>query len=359
MQRDVGRLVYRNRTGLGAQRPSFPEGAFHMKRRTGFTLIELLVVIAIIAILIGILLPALSSARREARALATAAHLRSVSQGVAVYEVDYNYIPPSYVYPTSPTSTKWNLEDQKVSGEPPANGYLHWSWALFAHESAPQDAFEGPAVHNKGAPRTNPGPEADDWEDWQVNGGGQAIGSPTPEDRQVKRIAFTGNGAIFPRNKFSEIPAGQRKNRLVKSAEISTGSTTILATEFLDKDQWHSLEDSKEQGIVKSHRPIMPFYGKSTAWQVREEPQGGTLARFTYPPFDEIWLDDAAGKGAISNGINAVGRHHPGGKAHFVFIDGHVDRAKMIDTVRDRLWGDRVYSITGNNAVDLEANPIP
>lgn len=325
-------------------------------RRSGFTLIELLVVIAIIAVLVGLLLPALGGARKEARALKCATNLRSVSLGVNVYLAERRYFPPSYVYGLDRDGADWRVEDQLETNPVPANGYIHWSHALFAVSDAiPEEAFKCPEVLNGGAPATNPGPDSNDWEPGQVNDNGGGQGAATPEDRQAKRMAYTGNAAIFPRNKFTQ--GSIRKNQLITDAVIFDPSRTILATEFAEVDSWASIRNSGN--VSKSHRPVTPFVGRSAGADVYNEPTNGSQPRFQYPPESSILRLEQMGAHLIEDGnssLNAIGRHHPGAKdvayggtANFAYVDGHVERSTILETIRQRRWGDRFYTITGRN----------
>lgn len=72
----------------------------------GFTLVELLVVIGIIAILIGILLPALSRAREQAKTVQCAANLRQLHQAIHIYATTFNqYVLPARVGSNIGTTT--------------------------------------------------------------------------------------------------------------------------------------------------------------------------------------------------------------------------------------------------------------
>ena len=348
-------------------------------KRRGFTLIELLVVIAIIALLIGILLPALGKARAAGQQITCAANQRSVGQAVASYSNDGDVLPPAYVYGSAETGTSWRLQDQLSSNPNARNGYVHWSYALFGAGEVPENAFECPTVLSKGAPRTNPGPDENDWEPNQIDDAGNngPPGGGFPTDRQVKRLAFGGNAAIFPRNKFVG-GANERKNQLVKLSKVDSSQRgpagVILAAEFFDtRDSWSALgslnrteDPSPASGgsgatrIIKSHRPITPFVGGSSpAGYPYSEPPFGNAPRFFYPnPEGILEANNKDRGGAIDGGqgtvLNAVGQHHGSGQGNFLFVDGHVETMDVRKTITDKLWGDRFYSLTGNNKVNLQ-----
>jgi prepilin-type N-terminal cleavage/methylation domain-containing protein/prepilin-type processing-associated H-X9-DG protein len=89
----------------------------------GFTLIELLVVIGIIAVLLAILLPALSSARRQARSVSCASNLRQVGIAMTMYaQANNGYLPFAKYNPNAVNSTP-PYADAFLGGTRPQ---FHW-----------------------------------------------------------------------------------------------------------------------------------------------------------------------------------------------------------------------------------------
>ncbi|MBN8596282.1 MAG: type II secretion system protein [Planctomycetes bacterium] len=346
------------------------------ERVRAFTLIELLVVIAVIALLIGILLPSLASARKTARALLCLNNTRQVAIAVTSYSTENRWYPASYVYPSTERGQTWKMTEQQ--GTKPQNGYLHWSYALFNSGQTTQNAFECPLAPDKGAPRTNPGPNIDDWDPRQLPN--EAMKHIT--DRQARRMAYGANGAVIGRNKFVE-EVGSRNNVLVSPAKLDAEpgghSRIILATDFAFsvRDGWATIsDDSDPDGFEpKAHRPFTPFRLRSGGGNPNEDytVPAKLKNRFEYPDVSNKDTMDIKRKSELGSGdmvgskttLNVVGRHHPGGDPNigssaFVFFDGHAEQMTVVDSISRRLWGTRYHSITGENLVyDPSTNTTP
>lgn len=111
------------------------------RRNPGFTLIELLVVISIIAVLIGILLPAMSAARKTARLTLCGGSLHQLGIGIAAYAVDYRSLIPrgpdslnndfGVPYPNMTDSRIWIQPSNYGAHGTLLQGYLEDKRAMF------------------------------------------------------------------------------------------------------------------------------------------------------------------------------------------------------------------------------------
>jgi prepilin-type N-terminal cleavage/methylation domain-containing protein/prepilin-type processing-associated H-X9-DG protein len=343
-----------------------------------FTLIEVLVVVAIIALLISILLPSLNQARQEARATVCATNLAHVARAVSVYMNRERFFPVSYAYLSPDGSADISAAAQESIGGPPSpNGYAHWSYFLYSNGAVEDKSFQCPGYDRGGAPRTNPGPRSEDWEGGQIDDSNQSSANPRV-DKQASRMAYTANAAIMPRNKFTTtLSGGSRVNKLINDSAIKNTGRVIMATEFFN--DWRA--EAKQEGsglLVKSHRPINPFYSVSSGGDEYNAPTSSSGRSSFYlgipnqPDFGLIPQDQLATSpvGTIESSLgeyNAVGRHHPGGDkkyggtANFLYVDTHVERKTVLETIKRFEWGDHYYTLSGPNAITLrtQTNAAP
>ncbi len=96
------------------------------RRLKGFTLIELLVVIAIIAVLMGILMPALSKAKKQARNVVCQSNLRQIGVAANLFAHDHNNKIPrandqKLAVPRLETS-RWFLAFMRYLSQSPKDG---------------------------------------------------------------------------------------------------------------------------------------------------------------------------------------------------------------------------------------------
>ena len=96
------------------------------RNKIGFTLVELLVVMAIISILAAMLLPALSRARQQARAVACRSNMKQIGYSAGMYQTDFaELFPTSNNTPFTFDVNGWGMVWTADGGVDGVDGYCH------------------------------------------------------------------------------------------------------------------------------------------------------------------------------------------------------------------------------------------
>ena len=117
----------------------------------GFTLIELLVVVAIIALLISILLPSLSTARDEAKAVACMAHARQLTYALTMYQQEEKGSLPLNAW----SEASWGVEKKDLWFYKLVPTYLGDPDALICPADPFGDQFDFEAIDRFGSWNNN------------------------------------------------------------------------------------------------------------------------------------------------------------------------------------------------------------
>lgn len=115
------------------------------KPSPAFTLVELLVVMAVIGILVALLLPAVQSAREQARGITCRNNLRQMGLATHLFHDTFNHYPVARVYPRMDDPPELSCGGQQPSWFVHILPYLEQQaafgkWDLFGHyEDHPDD----------------------------------------------------------------------------------------------------------------------------------------------------------------------------------------------------------------------------
>ncbi len=319
----------------------------------GFTLAELLTVLAVIAVLTGILLPVLGQVRKTARALVCRSNLRSAGLAFLAYCDSQNgYLPPAYTY----------VPEAGLNAQPrePIHGIRHWSGLLLGSRYTTEDALHCPEIPEGGlVPRNTEESNLDT---------GQAMGLPGIVDQQAKRCAFTVNEVLCPRNRFKTgFEDAQKPSRLVQLSRVNRQQGTILLTEW--PADWR-IVSGPDLTLSCSYLPVHGFrslglmvgpdrYDLNMTAVDTERPclSTGNYRRVAPEDLSNV----PSGSRRFPPRLDWVGRNHGGlttrknlKASSFFYLDGHVESKSVYLTIEetDFQWGDKIYSLTGQNNID-------
>jgi prepilin-type N-terminal cleavage/methylation domain-containing protein len=347
----------------------------------GFTLVELLVVIGIIALLIGILLPALTTARRAGYRAKCAANMHAIGVGIANYITDYGGVLPAaytYVGMTLPNGVGGPGQTPGTS----AMGYIHWSSYIFRPDFSDRKFASGPG--GLGIISANPGPYADPFK-WamfqcpELDNGGLPPANPAPGnfdpgqqgdasgfvDYQSPRLAYTLNEALCPRNKFGigfQDNQGNHYEHYVKASSVPYSAQTILGCELNSAPGAVLAPGEVNTGapVIKSHRSVTGFVdlGGNALASLSAMTE---VIRMPIKSIKNYVTANPAGNFTPLSTLDFVGRNHGAKvldatgwdtrKTTFLYLDGHAETKNIKDTFSPWQWGTSPFSLSPQDNV--------
>jgi len=297
------------------------------RRRHAFTLGELLVVIGIIAVLIGVLLPALSKARRQANAAKCASNMRAIAQGVLMYISDNKGVCPPVMItdnvtgktadPTDPYPYGWfwaaELSNQKYVKAPNIYRQGFGDQQFFDGDSV----FRCPEARSPEDVKPTDGTASSLFNGWptNVNNSTGVLGEAVPPSLRADGSAAYGVVTWYQLCGIKTSKTG--------TEPLYPGGSCAAPFVFFDKTAGPVLQSMAKPGYTRKasfvrHSSTMCMIGEAAVLQWVLGSNTTPPAMVTTPKGEQMWMPTIAARhGRVTtNGQNAY--------TNIAFMDGHV-----------------------------------